>query len=119
MHYWDDYVYIEIVDPKTLQPVPDGEEGEIVITTLVKEGAPLLRDVYKRQGLVYRVHRQTYGWETSYKTMGQVSGTTGEGKRLEGIEIALTGNEYSGSIEYSTHVQSYGWMNEMCIRDRN
>ena len=40
MHYWDDYVYIEIVDPKTLQPVPDGEEGEIVITTLVKEGAP-------------------------------------------------------------------------------
>lgn len=64
-------------------------------------------------GLVYRVHRQTYGWETSYKTMGQVSGTTGEGKRLEGIEIALTGNEYSGSIEYSTHVQSYGWMNEV------
>ena len=43
MHYWDDYVYIEIVDPKTLQLVPDGEEGEIVITTLVKEGAPLLR----------------------------------------------------------------------------
>ena len=43
MHYWDDYVYIEIIDPKTLQPVPDGEEGEIVITTLVKEGAPLLR----------------------------------------------------------------------------
>lgn len=43
MHYWDDYVYIEIVDPKTLQPVPDGEEGEVVITTLVKEGAPLLR----------------------------------------------------------------------------
>lgn len=31
------------IDPKTLQPVPDGEEGEIVITTLVKEGAPLLR----------------------------------------------------------------------------
>ena len=43
MHYWDDYIYIEIIDPKTLQPVPDGEEGEIVITTLVKEGAPLLR----------------------------------------------------------------------------
>ena len=33
MHYWDDYVYIEIVDPKTLQPVPDGEEGEIVMVT--------------------------------------------------------------------------------------
>lgn len=43
MHYWDDYIYIEIIDPKTEKPVPDGEEGEVVITTLVKEGAPLLR----------------------------------------------------------------------------
>ena len=43
MHYWDDYVYIEIIDPKTGKTLPDGEEGEIVITTLVKEGAPLLR----------------------------------------------------------------------------
>lgn len=43
MHYWDDYIYIEIIDPATGLTVPDGEEGEIVITTLVKEGAPLLR----------------------------------------------------------------------------
>ena len=43
MHYWDDYVYIEIIDPKTGKSLPDGEEGEIVITTLVKEGAPLIR----------------------------------------------------------------------------
>ncbi|MBQ3857037.1 MAG: AMP-binding protein, partial [Ruminococcus sp.] len=43
MHYWDDYLYIEIIDPKTGENVPDGEMGEIVITTLVKEGAPLIR----------------------------------------------------------------------------
>lgn len=43
IHYWDDYVYIEVIDPVTGKNVPDGEEGEIVITTLVKEGAPLLR----------------------------------------------------------------------------
>jgi phenylacetate-CoA ligase len=43
MHYWDDYLYIEIIDPVTGKNVEDGEEGEIVITTLVKEGAPLLR----------------------------------------------------------------------------
>ena len=43
MHYWDDYVYIEIIDPKTGKTLPDGEAGEIVITTLVKEGAPLIR----------------------------------------------------------------------------
>lgn len=43
MHYWDDYIYIEIVNPKTGEAVPDGEIGEIVITTLKKEGAPLIR----------------------------------------------------------------------------
>lgn len=43
IHYWDDYVYLEVVDPVTGKPVPDGEEGEIVLTTLVKEGAPLIR----------------------------------------------------------------------------
>ncbi|MCR4649858.1 MAG: phenylacetate--CoA ligase [Lachnospiraceae bacterium] len=43
MHCFDDYLFIEIIDPVTGENVPDGEEGEIVITTLVKEGAPLLR----------------------------------------------------------------------------
>ena len=43
MHYWDDYLYLEIIDPVTGKTVPDGEWGEIVITTLVKEGAPLIR----------------------------------------------------------------------------
>lgn len=43
MHIWDDYVYLEIIDPQTGENVPDGEFGEIVITTLVKEGAPLIR----------------------------------------------------------------------------
>lgn len=43
IHYWDDFLYFEIVDPLTLQPVREGEYGELVITTLKKEGAPLLR----------------------------------------------------------------------------
>ena len=43
MHIFDDYLYTEIIDPKTGEVLPEGEEGEIVITTLVKEGAPLIR----------------------------------------------------------------------------
>lgn len=50
MHYWDDYLYFEIVDPKTGENVPDGEVGELVITTLRKQGAPLIR---------YRTHDLT------------------------------------------------------------
>lgn len=50
MHYWDDFVYFEIIDPKTGEVLPDGSYGELVITTLRKQGAPLIR---------YRTHDLT------------------------------------------------------------
>lgn len=50
MHVWSDYVYIEIVDPDTGEVLPDGETGELVLTTLRKQGAPLIR---------YRTHDLT------------------------------------------------------------
>ena len=43
IHYWGDYFLLEILDPETLQPIPDGEWGEMVVTTLTKEAAPLIR----------------------------------------------------------------------------
>lgn len=43
LHYWSDYLYFEIIDQKTMKPVPMGDYGELVITTFRKEGAPLLR----------------------------------------------------------------------------
>lgn len=43
MHIWEDYVYCEVVDPKTGKNLPDGEIGELVLTTLRKQGAPLIR----------------------------------------------------------------------------
>lgn len=43
IHYWADYYILEILDPETLEPVPPGELGEMVVTTLRKEAAPLLR----------------------------------------------------------------------------
>ena len=43
LHICEDHFYPEIIDPKTLQPVKDGEVGELVFTTLTKEGIPLIR----------------------------------------------------------------------------
>lgn len=43
LHYWADLFIIEVVDPATLQPVPEGQVGEMVVTSLCKEAAPLLR----------------------------------------------------------------------------
>lgn len=50
MHIWTDFYYIEIIDPVTGEVLPDGEIGELVFTTLRKEGAPLIR---------YRTHDLT------------------------------------------------------------
>ena len=50
IHYWADLFIFEVLDPETLQPVPDGKEGELVVTTLKKEGSPLIR---------YRTHDVT------------------------------------------------------------
>lgn len=43
IHYWADYYILEILNPDTLEPVPMGEEGEMVVTTLMKEASPLVR----------------------------------------------------------------------------
>ena len=43
LHIWEDYFIVEIIDPVTLQPVPDGQLGELVLTTINREGMPLLR----------------------------------------------------------------------------
>jgi phenylacetate-CoA ligase len=43
IHYWADYYILEILDPETLKPVPAGEVGEMVVTTLCKEASPLIR----------------------------------------------------------------------------
>jgi phenylacetate-CoA ligase len=43
IHYWADYYILEILAPDTLQPLPDGDWGEMVVTSLYKEAAPLIR----------------------------------------------------------------------------
>jgi len=50
IHYWADHFIFEILDPISLKPVPQGEPGELVVTTLCKEGSPLVR---------YRTHDVT------------------------------------------------------------
>ncbi|TES88277.1 MAG: phenylacetate--CoA ligase family protein [Desulfobacteraceae bacterium] len=50
IHYWADHFIFEILDPETLRPVPYGQQGELVVTTLSKEGSPLIR---------YRTHDVT------------------------------------------------------------
>lgn len=84
MHYWDDYVYIEIVDPKTGQVLPDGEVGEIVITTLKKEGAPLIR--YRTHDLS-RIMPGECPCGSPYPRIDTLIGRTDDMLKVKGVNI--------------------------------
>ncbi len=53
IHYWADIYILEILDPATLKPVEDGQVGEMVVTTLCKEAAPLIR--YRTRDLTKKI----------------------------------------------------------------
>lgn len=84
MHYWDDYIYLEIVDPATGEPVPDGEMGEIVITTLVKEGAPLIR--YRTHDLS-RIIPGECKCGSRFPRIGTVMGRTDDMMKIKGVNV--------------------------------
>ncbi len=84
MHYWDDFIYIEIIDPNTGKILPDGEVGEIVITTLVKEGAPLIR--YRTHDLS-RIIPGTCECGRSYPRLDVIMGRTDDMMKIKGVNV--------------------------------
>ena len=84
MHIWDDFIYLEIIDPQTGQPVPDGETGEIVITTLVKEGAPLIR--YRTHDLS-RIIPGKCACGRSYPRIDVIAGRTDDMMKIKGVNV--------------------------------
>ena len=84
MHYWDDYIYIEIIDPETLQPLPDGEWGEIVISTLVKEGAPLIR--YRTHDLS-RIIPGECPCGSKFPRLDIIAGRTDDMMKIKGVNV--------------------------------
>lgn len=84
MHYWDDYLYFEIVNPKTGEILPDGEVGELVITTLCKEGAPLIR--YRTHDLT-RIIPGECPCGSKYPRIDVILGRTDDMVKVKGVNI--------------------------------
>ena len=84
MHIWDDYLYLEIIDPVTGKNLPDGEWGEIVITTLVKEGAPLIR--YRTHDLS-RIIPGKCECGRSYPRIDIIKGRTDDMIKIKGVNV--------------------------------
>lgn len=84
MHVWADYLYIEVVDPVTGVPVPDGEVGELVLTTLRKQGAPLIR--YRTHDLT-RIIPGECACGSVYPRIDTLTGRTDDMFKVKGCNI--------------------------------
>lgn len=87
LHFWEDFFYFEVVDPNTGEPVPDGEEGELVITTLAKEGMPLLR--YRTHDLTHIVDEPCRCGRT-HRRIARLSGRTDDMMVIRGVNVFPT-----------------------------
>lgn len=84
MHIFEDFFYPEIVDPNTLLPVEDGVDGELVFTTLTKEGIPLIR--YRTRDITSLTHEQCKCGRTMVK-MRRVHGRTDDMLIIRGVNV--------------------------------
>ena len=84
LHIWEDYYIVEIIDPDTLQPVPEGEVGELVLTTINREGMPLLR--YRTRDLT-RILPGECPCGRHHKRLDRMKGRSDDMIILKGVNI--------------------------------
>lgn len=110
IHLWDDFIYCEILDPHTGEPVKDGELGEICLTTLVKEGAPLFR--FRTHDLASFIPGECPVCGSKYPRISQIMGRSDDMVKVKGCilfpstieevikDVPGTSSEYRAEIEH-------------------
>ncbi|MEW6624225.1 MAG: phenylacetate--CoA ligase [Bacillota bacterium] len=90
MHYWSDYLFMEVIDPLTEMPLPPGEVGELVITTISKEAMPLIR--YRTRDLT-RLVPGCCPCGSSHPRIDRIVGRSDDMIKIKGVNI------YPGQID--------------------
>lgn len=84
LHVWEDHFILEIIDPDTCEVLPDGEKGELVITTITKEGIPLLR--YRTRDIT-RLNRQPCICGRTHARIERLSGRSDDMLIIRGVNV--------------------------------
>jgi len=84
MHIWEDNFIVEIINPETLEPVSEGEEGELVLTTLLRDGMPILR--YRTKDLT-RIIPGACECGRTHARIERIKGRTDDMLILKGVNI--------------------------------
>jgi phenylacetate-CoA ligase len=119
IHYWDDYYIVEIVDPDTGTPLPSGEPGEIVLTTLRKQALPLLR--YRSRDISW-VYPEPCACGSPHPRIARLTGRTDDMVKVRGVTLypahidqVLSAIEGLSS-EYQVHIDRHDGRDEVTIR---
>lgn len=84
MHIWEDAYLVEIIDPETLEPLPDGEEGELVLTILHRDAMPLIR--YRTRDLTSIIPGECKCGRT-HRRLARMKGRTDDMLIINGVNI--------------------------------
>ncbi len=84
LHVWEDAYLVEIIDPDTLEPLPDGQYGELVMTTLKREAMPILR--YRTRDLT-RILPGECGCGRVHKRIDRIQGRTDDMFIIKGVNV--------------------------------
>ncbi|MDF2952878.1 MAG: Phenylacetate-coenzyme A ligase PaaK [Thermodesulfobacterium sp.] len=91
IHVWEDYYIVEIVDPETGEVLPDGKEGEMVITALTREGLPLIR--YRTRDIIRIVSKEPCSCGRIHLRVDRIKGRCDDMLKVKGV------NFYPSQIE--------------------
>jgi len=84
MHFWEDHFIVEVIDPKTLKILDDGEEGELVFTTLMREAMPLIR--YRSKDLA-AIFPEPCRCGRTHRRISRIKGRSDDMFILKGVNI--------------------------------
>lgn len=120
MHINEDHFYPEIVDPNTLKPVADGEWGELVLTTLTKQGMPMMR--YRTKDIT-RLLRERCECGRTLVRMDKIQGRSDDMLKIRGVNVfpsqiegVLLNIPELGGGNYEITVTRDGHMDKLEIR---
>ncbi len=116
LHIWEDHFYPEIVDPETGVPLPDGQEGELVFTSLTKQATPIIR--YRTRDLTTLLP----GTARSMRRMARITGRSDDMMIIRGVnvfptqieELVLASPDLTG--HYQIELTREGRMDSMLVR---
>jgi len=83
IHVWEDHYIVEIVNPETGEVLPDGEEGELVVTTLTREGLPLIR--YRTRDITKVISRERCDCGRTHLRLARIKGRTDDMLKVKGV----------------------------------